>query len=99
MYMLFMLCRFDAVNHFAGLKAAREKPLLYYDDNLIGTITLSNSKSWPLEGIYTSSFFPFFLFFCPIALWGHRIPLSRGGRSVRPNRSVRFSGVKEISVV
>jgi UDP-glucose 4-epimerase len=39
-----MLCRFDAVNHFAGLKAAREKPLLYYDDNLIGTITLSNSQ-------------------------------------------------------
>ncbi|MBA0830594.1 hypothetical protein Goarm_015116, partial [Gossypium armourianum] len=34
---------FDAVIHFAGLKAVGEsvhKPLLYYDNNLIGTITL-----------------------------------------------------------
>lgn len=38
-----MLLRFDAVIHFAGLKAVGEsveKPLLYYDNNLIGTITL-----------------------------------------------------------
>ena len=37
------LCRFDAVIHFAGLKAVGEsvqKPLLYYNNNLIGTITL-----------------------------------------------------------
>jgi len=36
-------CRFEAVIHFAGLKAVGEsvqKPLLYYDNNLIGTITL-----------------------------------------------------------
>ncbi|PNX86527.1 UDP-glucose 4-epimerase gepi48-like protein, partial [Trifolium pratense] len=35
--------RFDAVIHFAGLKAVGEsvqKPLLYYDNNLIGTIIL-----------------------------------------------------------
>jgi hypothetical protein len=35
--------RFEAVIHFAGLKAVGEsvhKPLLYYDNNLIGTITL-----------------------------------------------------------
>lgn len=39
----FFLCRFDAVIHFAGLKAVGEsveKPLMYYDNNLIGTITL-----------------------------------------------------------
>jgi UDP-glucose 4-epimerase len=38
-----VLCRFEAVIHFAGLKAVGEsvaKPLLYYDNNLIGTITL-----------------------------------------------------------
>lgn len=36
-------CRFDAVIHFAGLKAVGEsveKPLLYFNNNLIGTITL-----------------------------------------------------------
>ena len=35
--------RFDAVIHFAGLKAVGEsvdKPLLYYNNNLAGTITL-----------------------------------------------------------
>ncbi|KAK6116998.1 hypothetical protein DH2020_049242 [Rehmannia glutinosa] len=35
--------KFDAVIHFAGLKAVGEsvqKPLMYYDNNLIGTITL-----------------------------------------------------------
>ena len=35
--------RFEAVIHFAGLKAVGEsvqKPLLYYDNNLVGTITL-----------------------------------------------------------
>lgn len=39
----FKSCRFDAVIHFAGLKAVGEsvqKPLLYYNNNLIGTITL-----------------------------------------------------------
>lgn len=38
-----MDCRFDAVVHFAGLKAVGEsvqKPLLYFNNNLIGTITL-----------------------------------------------------------
>lgn len=37
------MCRFDAVIHFAGLKAVGEsvqKPLLYYNNNLIGTINL-----------------------------------------------------------
>lgn len=42
MYVSFS-CRFDAVIHFAGLKAVGEsvqKPLLYFDNNLIGTIIL-----------------------------------------------------------
>ncbi|KAL9679930.1 hypothetical protein QQ045_017801 [Rhodiola kirilowii] len=40
---LFDSTKFDAVIHFAGLKAVGEsvqKPLLYYNNNLIGTITL-----------------------------------------------------------
>ncbi|KAF8033377.1 hypothetical protein BT93_D2092 [Corymbia citriodora subsp. variegata] len=40
---LFASTKFAAVIHFAGLKAVGEsveKPLLYYDNNLIGTITL-----------------------------------------------------------
>ena len=35
--------RFDAVIHFAGLKAVGEsveKPLMYYDNNVVGTLTL-----------------------------------------------------------
>ncbi|MQM07244.1 hypothetical protein Taro_040082 [Colocasia esculenta] len=41
--LILWVCRFDAVIHFAGLKAVGEsvqKPLLYYNNNLIGTITL-----------------------------------------------------------
>lgn len=40
---VFSSTKFDAVIHFAGLKAVGEsvqKPLLYYNNNLIGTITL-----------------------------------------------------------
>ncbi|KDP25288.1 hypothetical protein JCGZ_20444 [Jatropha curcas] len=40
---IFSHTKFDAVIHFAGLKAVGEsveKPLLYFDNNLIGTITL-----------------------------------------------------------
>ncbi|KAL4296772.1 hypothetical protein GQ457_12G000680 [Hibiscus cannabinus] len=40
---IFGQTKFDAVIHFAGLKAVGEsvhEPLLYYDNNLIGTITL-----------------------------------------------------------
>ncbi|MQL75503.1 hypothetical protein Taro_007890, partial [Colocasia esculenta] len=40
---VFVSTRFDAVMHFAGLKAVGEsvqKPLLYYHNNLIGTINL-----------------------------------------------------------
>lgn len=40
---LFSKTKFDSVIHFAGLKAVGEsvqKPLLYYDNNLIGTINL-----------------------------------------------------------
>ncbi|KAK4260639.1 hypothetical protein QN277_003729 [Acacia crassicarpa] len=40
---IFASTRFDAVIHFAGLKAVGEsvqKPLLYYNNNLVGTITL-----------------------------------------------------------
>ncbi|ESQ38438.1 hypothetical protein EUTSA_v10028777mg [Eutrema salsugineum] len=40
---IFSETKFDAVIHFAGLKAVGEsveKPLLYYNNNLIGTITL-----------------------------------------------------------
>lgn len=35
--------RFDAVIHFAGLKAVGEsvaKPLLYYSNNIVGTLNL-----------------------------------------------------------
>lgn len=42
-HLLHMLCRFDAVIHFAGLKAVGEsvqKPLMYYNNNITGTITL-----------------------------------------------------------
>jgi UDP-glucose 4-epimerase len=38
-----LLFRFDAVVHFAGLKAVGEsvqKPLLYYDNNVNGTVNL-----------------------------------------------------------
>lgn len=40
---LFASTKFDAVIHFAGLKAVGEsvqKPLLYYDNNINGTVTL-----------------------------------------------------------
>lgn len=40
---VFASTKFDAVIHFAGLKAVGEsvqKPLLYYNNNLIGTVTL-----------------------------------------------------------
>lgn len=40
---VFSSTRFDAVIHFAGLKAVGEsvqKPLLYYDHNIVGTINL-----------------------------------------------------------
>ncbi|KAF3342052.1 UDP-glucose 4-epimerase GEPI48 [Carex littledalei] len=40
---IFLNCRFDAVIHFAGSKAVGEsvaKPLLYYNNNVIGTIIL-----------------------------------------------------------
>ncbi|XP_071696535.1 UDP-glucose 4-epimerase GEPI48-like [Rutidosis leptorrhynchoides] len=40
---LFASTKFDAVIHFAGLKAVGEsveKPLMYFDNNIIGTITL-----------------------------------------------------------
>ncbi|CAH1429074.1 unnamed protein product [Lactuca virosa] len=40
---LFASTKFDAVIHFAGLKAVGEsvqKPLMYYDNNVVGTLTL-----------------------------------------------------------
>ncbi|MBA0848381.1 hypothetical protein Goshw_001459, partial [Gossypium schwendimanii] len=40
---VFAQTKFDAVIHFAGLKAVGEsvsKPLLYHDNNIVGTITL-----------------------------------------------------------
>ncbi|KAH1123226.1 hypothetical protein J1N35_006386 [Gossypium stocksii] len=40
---IFAQTKFDAVIHFAGLKAVGEsvsKPLLYHDNNIVGTITL-----------------------------------------------------------
>lgn len=42
-YDLFSVCSFDAVIHFAGLKAVGEsvaKPLHYYFNNLVGTLNL-----------------------------------------------------------
>ncbi len=43
---LFASNRFDAVIHFGGLKAVGEsvqKPLLYYENNVIGTVHLTNA--------------------------------------------------------
>jgi UDP-glucose 4-epimerase len=43
LYSCYAFSRFDAVIHFAGLKAVGEsvqKPLLYYDHNVVGTINL-----------------------------------------------------------
>lgn len=45
LYKIFKENKIDAVIHFAGLKAVRESvlnPLLYYDNNLCGTINLCN---------------------------------------------------------
>lgn len=45
---LFAMHSFDAVLHFAGLKAVGEsvsKPLLYYDNNVTGTISLLESMA------------------------------------------------------
>merc|ERR1719506_2533326 len=42
---LFTGTKFDAVIHFAGLKAVGEsvaKPLLYYENNIAGTVNLLN---------------------------------------------------------
>lgn len=41
--LLILIFRFDAVIHFAGLKAVGEsvqKPMLYYNNNIAGTIVL-----------------------------------------------------------
>lgn len=72
------MCRFDAVIHFAGLKAVGEsvqKPLLYYNNNLIGTINLLETMAahgckkviifpcWIYCCISPSLFFCFFFFF------------------------------------
>lgn len=38
-----LFCSFDVVIHFAGLKAVGEsvaKPLLYYNNNIVGTLNL-----------------------------------------------------------
>lgn len=43
MKVVILPCRFDAVIHFAGLKAVGEscaKPLLYYINNILGTLNL-----------------------------------------------------------
>src|SRR5258705_11585114 len=43
LHRLFSTHKFDAVIHFAGLKAVGEsiqKPLLYYDNNVCGTLSL-----------------------------------------------------------
>ncbi|KVH91832.1 NAD-dependent epimerase/dehydratase [Cynara cardunculus var. scolymus] len=48
---LFASTKFDAVMHFAGLKAVGEsvqKPLMYYDNNVVGTLAL-------LEIVFSSS--------------------------------------------
>ncbi|KAI3804482.1 hypothetical protein L1987_26056 [Smallanthus sonchifolius] len=48
---IFASTKFDAVIHFAGLKAVGEsvqKPLMYYDNNVVGTLTL-------LEIVFSSS--------------------------------------------
>lgn len=48
MFLQFEIGRFDAVIHFAGLKAVGEsvaKPLRYYSNNLISTINLMDVMS------------------------------------------------------
>lgn len=48
LHKVFRLHRFDAVIHFAGLKAVGEsvaKPLLYYNNNVIGTLNLLDIMS------------------------------------------------------
>ncbi len=56
---IFSQQQFDAVIHFAGLKAVGEsveKPLLYYDNNVTGTITLLNAmKNAGIETLVFSS--------------------------------------------
>ncbi|KAI9112515.1 hypothetical protein K1719_016438 [Acacia pycnantha] len=47
----FSSTQFDAVIHFAGMKSVGEnvqKPLLYFDNNLIGTITLLEVMAVPI---------------------------------------------------
>jgi len=67
---LLLFYRFDAVIHFAGLKAVGEsveKPLLYYNNNLVGTITLlevmaqHGCKNVCIICHYTTSSNPFLL--------------------------------------
>lgn len=44
----FNLCRFDAVIHFAGLKAVGESvklPMKYYRNNILGTLNLTELMS------------------------------------------------------
>jgi UDP-glucose 4-epimerase len=56
---LFKKSKFDAVIHFAGLKAVGEsvkKPLEYYDNNVTGTVTLCNvMKNNEVKSIVFSS--------------------------------------------
>jgi len=64
MYVSFS-CRFDAVIHFAGLKAVGEsvdKPLLYFDNNLIGTIVLFEvMAAHGCKKVYSFVFFTFWV--------------------------------------
>jgi hypothetical protein len=85
--------RFEAVIHFAGLKAVGEsvqKPLLYYDNNVIGTINLLEVMSvhgckkvsifFPLyfTGLSTSSCYCIFSEFVCSCMLGCYIDLTIG---------------------
>lgn len=71
----YYIIRFDAVIHFAGLKAVGEsvsKPLLYHDNNIVGTITLLEVMA--AHGCKNVHFFPFLvlLSFFPFGIFSTR---------------------------
>ena len=80
------ICRFDAVIHFAGLKAVGEsvaKPLLYYNNNLIGTLNLLDFMS--KNDCKNVRLIIFFLFMCSFS-----IP---SGSGVKYQHQLHVSGI------
>lgn len=69
-----LLCSFDAVIHFAGLKAVGEscaKPLLYYINNILGTLNLLDIMNTNnCKKVLIHNFPPF----VHLALFTHSLP-------------------------